>query len=108
LGERNTKTIEAARTVPGVFHVSGWKPRQADDPPETLRGVARELAETARDNVTIGWTPRENFRAHLRVLVRRILREHGYPPDKHEKTTQKVLEQAALWRRNARLWEKPE
>ncbi|MGH9408417.1 MAG: type I restriction endonuclease subunit R, partial [Vicinamibacterales bacterium] len=63
---------------------------------ETLRAIARELVETVRKNVTIDWTLRENVRAQLRVLVRRILRKHGYPPDKQEKATQTVLEQAAL------------
>ena len=63
---------------------------------ETLRGIARELLQTVRNNVTIDWTPRENVRAQLRVLVKRILRKHGYPPDKQEKATQTVLEQAAL------------
>ena len=63
---------------------------------ETLRGIARELVETVRKNVTIDWTLRENVRAQLRVLIKRILRKHGYPPDKQEKATQTVLEQAAL------------
>jgi type I restriction enzyme, R subunit len=63
---------------------------------ETLRGIARELVGTVRNNVTIDWTLRENVRAQLRVLVKRILRKHGYPPDKQEKATQTVLEQAAL------------
>ena len=63
---------------------------------ETLRGIARELVETVRENVTIDWTMRENVRAQLRVLVKRILRKYGYPPDKQEKATQTVLEQAAL------------
>jgi type I restriction enzyme R subunit len=63
---------------------------------ETLRTIARELVETVRNNVTIDWTLRENVRAQLRVLVKRILRKHGYPPDKQEKATQTVLEQAAL------------
>ena len=49
-----------------------------------------------RHNVTIDWTLRENVRAQLRVLVKRILRRHGYPPDKQEKATETVLEQAAL------------
>ena len=62
----------------------------------TLRAIARELVETVRNNVTIDWTLRENVRAQLRVLVKRILRKHGYPPDKQEKATQTVLEQAAL------------
>ena len=63
---------------------------------ETLRGIARELVETVRRNVTIDWTLRENVRAHLRVLVKHILRRHGYPPDKQEKATRTVLEQAEV------------
>jgi type I restriction enzyme R subunit len=63
---------------------------------ETLRAIARELVETVRTNVTIDWTWRENVRAQLRVLVKRILRKHGYPPDKQEKATQTVLEQAEV------------
>jgi type I restriction enzyme R subunit len=47
--------------------------------------------------IRIDWTLRENVRAHMRVLVKRILRRHGYPPDKQEKATQTVLEQAALF-----------
>lgn len=63
---------------------------------ETLRTIARELVATVHANVTIDWTVRENVRAHLRVLVKRILRKHGYPPDKQEKATRTVLEQAEL------------
>jgi type I restriction enzyme, R subunit len=63
---------------------------------ETLRTIARELVETVRNNVTIDWTLRENVRAQLRVLVKRVLRKHGYPPDKQEKATLTVLEQAEL------------
>ena len=63
---------------------------------DTLRDIARELVNTVRRNVTIDWTLRENVRAHLRVLVRRILRKHGYPPDKQEKATRTVLEQAEV------------
>lgn len=62
----------------------------------TLKGIARELAETVRKNVAIDRTVRDNVRAHLRVLVKRILRKHGYPPDKQEKATQTVLEQAEV------------
>ena len=68
---------------------------------ETLRIIARELVTAVRANVTIDWTVRENVQAQLRVLVKRILRKFGYPPDKQEKATQTVLEQAealsALW-----------
>jgi type I restriction enzyme R subunit len=63
---------------------------------ETLKTIARELADTVRKNVTIDWTMRENVRAQLRVLVKRILRKYGYPPDKQEKATQVVLEQTEV------------
>ena len=63
---------------------------------ETLKTIARELVAAVRKNVTIDWTVRENVRAHLRVIVKRILRKYGYPPDKQEKATQTVLEQAEV------------
>ena len=63
---------------------------------ETLRDIARELVQTVRSNVTIDWTLRQNVRAQLRVLVWRILRKYGYPPDKQAKATQTVLEQAEV------------
>ena len=67
----------------------------------TLQAIARELVAAVRRNVTIDWTLRENVRAQMRVLVRRILRKHGYPPDKQERATQTVLEQAELF---SELW----
>jgi type I restriction enzyme R subunit len=63
---------------------------------DALRTIARELVATVRANVTIDWTVRENVRAQLRVLVKRILRKYGYPPDMQEKATKTVLEQAEL------------
>lgn len=63
---------------------------------DTLRTIARELVETVRQNVSIDWTVRESVRAKLRTLIKRTLRKHNYPPDKQEKATQTVLEQAEL------------
>jgi type I restriction enzyme R subunit len=63
---------------------------------EVLKTLARELVETVRRNATIDWTVRESARAKLRTMVRRLLRKHGYPPDKQEKATLTVLEQAEL------------
>ncbi len=63
---------------------------------ETLCRIARELVETVRNNATIDWTLRENVRAKLRVLVKRTLKRHGYPPDKQENATQTVLTQAEV------------
>ncbi|MEN6640959.1 MAG: type I restriction endonuclease subunit R [Armatimonadia bacterium] len=61
---------------------------------DTLRAIARELVEAVRKNASIDWTVRESTRAKLRVIVRRTLKRFGYPPDKQEKATQTVLEQA--------------
>lgn len=63
---------------------------------ETLRTIARALVDTVKQNVTIDWTVKESVRAKLRVIVKRILRKHGYPPDKQEAATNTVLQQAEL------------
>jgi type I restriction enzyme R subunit len=63
---------------------------------ETLLTIAREVAGKVRDNTPIDWSLKESARARLRVLVKRVLRNHGYPPDKQEKATKTVLEQAEL------------
>jgi len=63
---------------------------------ETLKTIAHELVEAVRRSVSIDWTVRENARAQIRVIVKRILRKYGYPPDKQEKATQTVLEQAEV------------
>ena len=60
----------------------------------TLKRIAQELVKAVRNNLSIDWTMRENVRAKLRVLVKRILRKYGYPPDKQENAAQTVLEQA--------------
>ena len=61
---------------------------------ETLKTIAQELVKAIRRNVTIDWTEREAVRAKLRVMVKRLLKKYGYPPDNQEKTTQTVLQQA--------------
>ncbi|MYB96407.1 type I restriction endonuclease subunit R [Candidatus Poribacteria bacterium] len=63
---------------------------------ETLRTIAVELVETVRRNVSIDWTMKESARAKIRVMVKRTLLKHGYPPDKREKAAETVLEQAEV------------
>lgn len=63
---------------------------------EKLTIIARELVDTIRNNVTIDWTLKESVQAKLRVMVKRILKKYGYPPDKQKKATETVLEQAKL------------
>ncbi len=59
-----------------------------------LRDIALELHRSIRNSITIDWTIRENIRAGMRRNVRRILRKYGYPPDKQEKATETIIEQA--------------
>ena len=63
---------------------------------ETLCRIAQALVKTVRNNATIDWMLRENVRAKLRVLVKRTLKRHGYPPDQRENATQTVLAQAEV------------
>lgn len=63
---------------------------------DTLRKIAFELTHMIRTSVTIDWTQRESIQAEIRLKVKRILKKYGYPPDKQEKATQTVLEQAEL------------
>jgi type I restriction enzyme R subunit len=63
---------------------------------ETLRDIAREIADKVRANATIDWTIRESARAKLMVVVRRTLNKYGYPPDKQKKAIETVLKQAEL------------
>ena len=63
---------------------------------ETLRRIAQELVRAVRNSITIDWTVRENVRAQMRVIIKRILRKYGYPPDKQAHATELVLEQAEV------------
>ncbi len=63
---------------------------------DALKRIAHELLTSLKSNVTIDWTRRENARARMRVLVKRILRRHGYPPDLQDSAVQTVLRQAEV------------
>lgn len=63
---------------------------------DQLRNISRELAESIKKSTSIDWTVKESVRAKIRVVVKRVLRKYGYPPDLQEKATQTVLEQAEL------------
>ncbi|MBN2682557.1 MAG: DUF3387 domain-containing protein, partial [Bacteroidales bacterium] len=52
--------------------------------------------EVIRKNTSIDWTVRESVQAKLRITVKKLLKKHGYPPDKQAKAVQTVLEQAKL------------
>ena len=61
---------------------------------DQLKVIACVLVKQVRESVTIDWTVRESARAKIRVMVRRILRKYGYPPDLQAEATKLVLEQA--------------
>ena len=61
-----------------------------------LRVIAHELLNSLRNNVSVDWQHRESARARMRILVKRILRKHGYPPDLQDAAVQTVLQQAEV------------
>lgn len=63
---------------------------------ERLRVIANELVEQLQNNATVDWHKRESARARMRVLVKRILKRYGYPPDLADEAVQTVLAQAEL------------
>ena len=87
LSEEETAFYDALETNDSAVAVLGN---------DTLRMIAHELVETVRRNVSIDWTVKETVRAKLRVMVKRILRKYGYPPDKQEKAAETVMQQAEL------------
>ena len=61
-----------------------------------LRVIATELVTQVRKSVSIDWTLRDSSRARIKVMVKRILKKYGYPPDLQEEATKTVLAQAEL------------
>ncbi len=61
---------------------------------EILKEIAVELVNTIKSNLDVDWAIKETSRAKVRMSVKRLLKKHGYPPDKQEKATQLILEQA--------------
>lgn len=61
---------------------------------ESLAFLARELLQTVRRNATIDWSVQESARAKMRIAVKRLLRQTGYPPDLQEAATRTVVQQA--------------
>ena len=59
-----------------------------------LRVIATELVKSIKGNLSTDWMHRESARAQIRVLVKRILRRYGYPPDLQDAAVQNVLQQA--------------
>ena len=63
---------------------------------DKLRELAVVLYEKIKENASIDWTIKESVKAKLKVIVKRILRQYGYPPDMQMLATETVLKQAEL------------
>ena len=64
---------------------------------EELIAITKELADTLRRNKTIDWQKRESARAKMRMLIKKLLRRHKYPPEGMEDAVQTVMSQCELW-----------
>jgi type I restriction enzyme R subunit len=88
------RTLEAAEVILQLIDMAQQMrdaPKRGD---EVLSHIAHDLVEAIRQSVTIDWTQKEAVRARMRAKVKRLLRKHGYPPDKREDAVVTVIEQA--------------
>lgn len=67
---------------------------------DTLKELAIAVFEALKKNVTLDWQYKENVRARLRLAVKRVLKEYGYPPDMQKLAVDRVIEQAELVAKN--------
>ena len=67
---------------------------------EELIAITKELADTLRRNKTIDWQKRESARAKMRMLIKKLLKKHKYPPEGMEDAVQTVMTQCELWTDN--------
>ena len=67
---------------------------------EELIAITKELADTLRKNRTVDWQKRESARAKMRMIIKRLLKRHKYPPEGMEDAVQTVMSQCELWADN--------
>lgn len=92
-----TAPLPAAGTRP--FYDALTKPSAIKDfyQNSELIAITKELTEALQKNQTIDWQKREPARAHMRMIVRRLLKKHKYPPEGMENAVQTVITQCELW-----------
>lgn len=85
-----------------AFYDALTKPQAIKDFYENseLIAITKELADTLRKNRTIDWQKRDSARAKMRMLIKRLLRRHRYPPDGMEDAVKTVMTQCELWADN--------
>jgi len=64
---------------------------------ETLIALTKELTDQLRRNRTVDWDKRDDARAHMKMLVKRLLRKYKYPPKEAEDALDTVIRQCELW-----------
>ena len=74
---------------------------------DELIAITKELTETLRKNKNIDWQLREGARAHMRMLIKKLLKKHKYPPEGMEDAVQTVMTQCELWTDNLMMAEQP-
>ncbi len=70
---------------------------------EELVAITKELADTLRKNKTIDWQKRESARAKMRMLIKKLLKKHKYPPEGMDDAVQTVMTQCELWTDNMEM-----
>ena len=85
-----------------AFYDALTKPQAVKDFYENdeLVAITKELTETLRKNKTIDWQRRENARAKMRMLIKKLLKKHKYPPEGVEDAVETVMTQCELWTDN--------
>ena len=67
---------------------------------EELIAITKELADTLRKNKTVDWQKRDSARAKMRMLIKRLLKKHRYPPEGMDDAVKTVMTQCELWTDN--------
>ena len=85
-----------------AFYDALTKPQAIKDFYENdeLIAITKELADTLRKNKTIDWQKRESARARMRMLIKKLLKKHKYPPEGMDDAVQTVMTQCELWTDN--------
>ena len=88
-----------------AFYDALTKPRAIKDfyENEELIAITKELADALRRNRTIDWQKRDSARAKMRMLIKKLLKKHKYPPEGMEDAVQTVMTQCELWADNAEM-----
>lgn len=86
-----------------AFYDALTKPRAIKDfyENEELIAITKELTETLRKNKTVDWQKRDSARAKMRMLIKKLLKDHKYPPEGMEDAVQTVMIQCELWADNS-------